>query len=260
MAVHPKASMMSSNLGYWICALALIFSVTVKAQLDNEDSLLGVYLESGMLQGQRIPTEQLIINTVANASASMARGSLNVIFLESMDAEMPSNMAAVLTMASCESTHAWAPSLSEMEKLHIAITDSGCSRIGYPTVLSIPLVSGSQDLVQLFTDLRTMNTLTWDDITLIHDNSISKSEVGDVMSVLASSTDNSEETAITIVDLTAAETSSMRLGKLFSSLGPLPGEPQTRQYMVIALKDEIETIQDLVSKLLYATPTKPTGL
>ncbi|XP_063599998.1 ionotropic receptor 93a-like [Penaeus indicus] len=236
----------------WVWAalhiLALLISAA-HAQLDNEDSVLGVFMDSGIVQGERSVAQDLITSTISASAASMSRGSVTVKALSSMNDTMPENMAAVLTMSSCEATHAWADGLAEMGKLHIAITAAGCPRIRYPTALTVPLSSGSRDIVQVFTDLRNKNTLTWNDITLIHDDSVDKSEIGDLVNLLADSTDMYKETAITIVDLASAETSSMKLGKLFSTLGPRPGEPQNRQFLVIAYKDDIIPIQDLARSL-----------
>ncbi|XP_068230877.1 ionotropic receptor 93a-like [Palaemon carinicauda] len=232
-----------------ILLLVLISVGLSQAQLDNEDSVIGVYMESGMVQGLRTEAMNLMKSSVEEASAAMARGSLGVVFLESMNETMPENMAAVMTLASCDKTHMWAPSVAAMGKLHIAITDAGCRRLKYPTALSVPLVSGSRDIVQLFTDLRMMNTLTWNDVTIIHDDSVSKADLGDVVSILTAPTDMSMETSITIVNMATAETSSMRLGKLFSSLGPMPGEPQNRQFLVLTAREEVIKIQDLARSL-----------
>ncbi|XP_047486802.1 LOW QUALITY PROTEIN: ionotropic receptor 93a-like [Penaeus chinensis] len=236
----------------WVWAALYILaslSPAAHAQLDNEDSVLGVFMDSGIVQGERSVAQELIASTVSASAASMSRGSVTVKALSSMNDTMPENMAAVLTMSSCEATHAWAEGLAEMGKLHIAITAAGCPRIRYPTALTVPLSSGSRDIVQVFTDLRNKNTLTWNDITLIHDDSVDQSEIGDLVNLLADSTDMYKETAITIVDLASAETSSMKLGKLFSTLGPRPGEPQNRQFLVIAYKDDIIPIQDLARSL-----------
>ncbi|KAK7084682.1 hypothetical protein SK128_009077 [Halocaridina rubra] len=236
-----------TKMSSWPWGLALFLAIisTAQAQLDNENSLLGVYMESGLVQGKRLETQELIQSSIKKASEAMTRGSLGVIFLDTMDDTMSNDTTAVMTVGSCENTHMWAADLAEMGKLHMAITDAGCRRTKYSTSLSIPLVSGSKDVVQLFTDLRTMNTLTWSDITIIHDKSISKLDLGDLVDILTTSTSAAKDVTITMVDLTAAEAASMRLGKLFSSLGPIPGEPQMRQYMVIAARDEIKMIQDL---------------
>ncbi|XP_042864338.1 ionotropic receptor 93a-like [Penaeus japonicus] len=161
----------------WVALHILALLVTpARAQLDNEDSVLGVYMDSGIVQGERSVAQELIASTVSASAASMTRGSVTVKALSSMNDTMPENMAAVLTMSSCEATHAWAEGLAEMGKLHIAITAAGCPRIRYPTALTVPLSSGSRDIVQVFTDLRNKNTLTWNDITLIHDDSVGKWE------------------------------------------------------------------------------------
>nr|XP_027229951.1 ionotropic receptor 93a-like [Penaeus vannamei] len=239
----------------WVWAALHILALLVtaaRAQLDNEDSVLGVFMDSGIVQGERSVAQDLVVSTVSASAAAMTRGSVTVKALSSMNDTMPENMAAVLTMSSCEATHAWAKGLAEMGKLHIAIGEglpAGCPRIRFPTALTVPLSSGARDIVQVFTDLRNKNTLTWNDITLIHDDSVDKPEINDLVNLLADSTDMSKETAITIVDLASAETSSMKLGKLFSSLGPRPGEPQNRQFLVIAYKDDIIPIQDLARSL-----------
>ncbi|XP_066943243.1 ionotropic receptor 93a-like [Macrobrachium rosenbergii] len=235
----------------WIRVLLLMLTSVglSQAQLDNENSLIGVYMESGMVQGLRTEAMDLMKTAVQTASAAMKRGSLGVVFLESMNDTMPENLTAVMTLAHCDRTHAFAPTFAQMGKLHIAVTDAGCRRLKYSTALSVPLVSGSRDIVQLFTDLRMMNTLIWNDITIIHDDSITMAEIGDLVSILTAPTDLTKETAITMVDLATPETSSMKLGKLFSSLGPKPGEPQDRQYMVIASKEEIIKVQDLARSL-----------
>lgn len=156
------------------CLSLLVLAVSTQAQLDHENSTLGVYLEPSMLQGLKTQTEELIQEAVKEGSAAMTRGSLTVQFLSSMNENitLPDEMTAVLTLASCSNTRAWAPSLAKMGKLHIAITGSGCSRIAFSSAITVPLTSGSKDVVQVFRDLRDKNTLIWTDIIFIHDNTI----------------------------------------------------------------------------------------
>ncbi|XP_069953215.1 ionotropic receptor 93a-like isoform X3 [Cherax quadricarinatus] len=229
------------------CLSLLVLAVSTQAQLDHENSTLGVYLEPSMLQGLKTQTEELIQEAVKEGSAAMTRGSLTVQFLSSMNENitLPDEMTAVLTLASCSNTRAWAPSLAKMGKLHIAITGSGCSRIAFSSAITVPLTSGSKDVVQVFRDLRDKNTLIWTDIIFIHDNTIDQFEVNDMVNLLTQGSDQTADTSITIISVDNTEASSMKLGKLFSALGPRPGSPKTKQFLVIVSKDEVNTIQDL---------------
>ncbi|CAL4132221.1 unnamed protein product, partial [Meganyctiphanes norvegica] len=133
------------------------------AQLDNQDQTVGVYLESGMVQGARGFAEDIVNNAVADANAVMTKGSIAVQFLNSWNETMSEDLTAILSMANCDVTHEWAPAIAEMGKVHIAITETGCPRIQFPTALSAPMATGQGDFIQLFTDLRIKNTIPWDD-------------------------------------------------------------------------------------------------
>ncbi|XP_042232295.1 uncharacterized protein LOC121873047 [Homarus americanus] len=110
----------------WVCVGVFLFLLaTAAAQLDNENSILGVYMESGMVQGRRIPTQELVEQVVTESSGAMTQGSLTVQFLTSMNDSMPEEMTGVMTLASCSNTHMWAPGLAEMGKMHIALTEKG---------------------------------------------------------------------------------------------------------------------------------------
>ncbi|XP_076061279.1 ionotropic receptor 93a-like [Oratosquilla oratoria] len=219
-------------------------------QLDNENAVIGVFLESGMVQGRRLVSEDLIKSVVSETKASMTQGSLDATFLPMLDPEsLPEEMSAVMTLASCDATHLAAPAVAQMGKLHLAVTGAGCPRLPYGTAVTLPLAGGSSDVYQLFTDLRNRNTLTWTDIVIIHDQSVEKSLVGDIVNTLAVPSRTRSETSITLIDLAAIETSSMRLGTLFMELGTRPGEPKTRQYLVMVYKDEVVPIQDLARSM-----------
>ncbi|KAK3869467.1 hypothetical protein Pcinc_025236 [Petrolisthes cinctipes] len=176
----------------------------------------------------------------------MARGSVSVQFIDMMNETLAEDVDAVLTLASCGPTHDWAMPLKEVGVLHMAITDAGCKRIPADTAITAPLTQGSRDLVQLFRDLRTRNTITWNDITLIHDDSVDQMEMQSIVNLLAEGTMKTPETAITVIDL-SMETNTVKRRELMASLGPKPGQPRTKQFIVITYKDEITTLQDMVS-------------
>nr|AGJ51190.1 olfactory ionotropic receptor IR93a [Panulirus argus] len=232
----------------WTLSVMTLFTFAA-AQLDYQNSVLGVYMESVMLENRRLQTHEMIQKAVADGSAAMSLGTLSVEFLSSMNDSMPEDMSVMLTMASCSSTHMWAPGLAEKGILQIAITEAGCPRITHSTAITVPLASGSRDLVQVFRDLRTRNTLSWRDITVIHDDSIDQLDMKDIVNLLAEGTSKDPHTSITIVNLASSEASSMKLGKMFSSLGPQPGQPKMKQFLVITFKEEIPTIQDLVRNM-----------
>ncbi|XP_069170054.1 ionotropic receptor 93a isoform X2 [Procambarus clarkii] len=250
-----------SRVWVWRCLAAVTILVSTHAQLDYEDSTLGVYLESGMLQGLRFQTQELVKAAVKEGSAAMTLGSLSVQFLASMNDTLPDNTTAVLTMVSCTNTHAWADRLVQNGTLHIALTESGCPRITSSTAITVPLIKGSRDIVQVFRDLRDKDTLIWRDIVLIHDNSIDQLELNDIVTLLMETapgtpvtpenqkTSGTQESSITIIDMATPEASSMKLGKLFSSLRPRAGEPREKHFLVIAFKDQISSIQDLARSM-----------
>ncbi|XP_050723459.1 ionotropic receptor 93a-like [Eriocheir sinensis] len=239
----------------WRCVwgVSLLFVSTVVAQLDNEDSVLAVYMESVLLEGTRGTTQEVIEQAVKAGSDAMSKGSVRMRMIETLNGTMAKDVTAVLTLAACHSTHKWGKALADMEKLHIAVTGSGCGRIGRGTAITVPITSGSNDLAQVFRDLRTRHTLTWNDITVIHDDILEQLDLQSIINVLSEETTVHPETAITLVDLSQLG-SSMKREKLFSELKHRAGEPKHKQFIVITHKNAVNDMQSLARSMHLMGP------
>ena len=58
-------------------------------------------------------------------------------------------------------------------EMKITLFEAGwCPRHESDLAMVIPTLDEDQNLLQLLTDLRVADTLTWDELTIIHDDSI----------------------------------------------------------------------------------------
>ncbi|KAK8399557.1 hypothetical protein O3P69_003545 [Scylla paramamosain] len=229
----------------WRCVWGVSLLVSTFAQeLDNENSVLAVYMESMLLAGTRGDTQQVIEKAVADNQGKMMRGSVRVQMVDTINETMAADVTAVLTLASCPATHQWGMKLADNQKLHIALTESGCGRINRGAAITVPITTGANDLAQVFKDMRRSGTLTWDDITVIHDDSMSNLEIQRIVNLLAEETPTNKETSITILDLSTTP-STMKRRSMFSAFRPRPGEPKEKQFLVICYKDALAEIQDM---------------
>ena len=83
-------------------------------------------------------------------------------------------------------------------------------RVRKDSTITLPLVDGQNDIVQLVADIREKNTLTWSDITVIHDGSLTSFNMDLLLKMLSMPTDKAMHVSLLVVDISDPNTAEMK--------------------------------------------------
>ena len=144
-------------------------------------------MSDDFIQSQAENVQDLVESLISELKeTTFQSGKIEASFHQNELPRFTNELTAILSLTTCKKSQNIDKKASKRHIIHLAITETGCTRHGSSSSIFIPITNIQNSIIQTFKDMIDMHTLTWNSMIMLYDHSTDPSLINDLKLLLSS--------------------------------------------------------------------------